>query len=375
MVFYPDTVIEWQDGVFNRVEPLAGREAPPGAKRQAGVAIPGLIDAHIHLALDGTPDVVSSLQRMPEHQVKNLIRETARTYLEAGITSVRDLGSPGGVVGQLVDEGSLPLPDSPRIYPAQAISTPTGHGNFIARHAETFSEYRNIIDSLKPSIHPFLKVFASGGVITSGSDPAGLQMSLDLLRQVTDYAHDKGFRVAAHAHSHTSIANCVAAGVDTIEHFSYLDQSLAETVAGSSSHLVSTYVATHRFANHPEKFGAEPEAVEKIILHDTVEAAALRLAATIPGNVIAGSDSGTILNPHPRALHEAGNLMVQSGFSDHEALVSMTSRSALALGIDAGQIEVGKPADAVILAEDPTSSIAALGSITQVIIGGITLSK
>ena len=370
LTLQPDTLIEWRDGYFTRVEKTSEGLIPDGATRLPGVAIPGLIDAHVHFALDGTPDVVSTLQTLPADLIDQRIRANAALFVAAGITTVRDLGSPQGSVGRLVHNGSLPIPASPRVLAAQAISTPTGHGNFIALHAEEFSDYREIIDGLDPAIHPFLKLFASGGVITSGSDPSGIQMPNQLLRDVTAYAHDRGFRVAAHAHSHASIANCLAAGVDTIEHFSYLDEKLAEAVSDSSSVLVSTYVATHRFAHNPERKGAEPEALEKILHHDSIEASALRIASTIPEKVIAGSDSGTILNPHPTALHESGQLMVEAGFTPHDALMTMTSRSAMALGIDGGMIDVGKQADIVVCERNPAADIGALRKQTRVILAG-----
>ena len=370
LVFQPNTLIEWQDGHFTRVEPLSSNEIPHHATRLPGVAIPGLIDAHVHLALDGTPDVVASLQTLPQDLIDKRIQDHAASFVAAGITTVRDLGSPQGSVGRLAHEGVLTAPHSPRVLAAQAISTPTGHGNFIALHAETLAEYQRIIDTLNPAIQPFLKLFASGGVITTGSDPSGIQMPVDLLRDVTAYAHDRGFRIAAHAHSHASIAHCIAAGVDTIEHFSYLDEELAQAVSQSPSVLVSTYVATHRFAHNPDKDGAEPEALAKILHHDTIEAQALRIASTIPDKVIAGSDSGTILNPHPTALHEAGELMVTAGFSNHDALMAMTTRSATALGINTGKLASGSRADMVVCESNPADDITALRTRTRVIIGG-----
>lgn len=368
--FQPQTLVEWRNGLFTRVERAETAIIPEHATRLSGVAIPGLIDAHVHLALDGTPDVVSSLRTIPSDHIDRQMLANAASYVAAGITTVRDLGAPAGSLARLLAGGALEGPRGPRVLPAQAISSPTGHGSFIARHAESFDEYRDIIDGLDPAGHPFLKLFASGGVITSGSNPNTVQMPANLLRDVTSYAHDRGFKVASHAHSRAAIANCLAARVDTIEHFSYLDHELAALVADSSSYLVSTYVATRRFAHSPERGGAEPEALEKILEHDSVEAEALRVASTISGKVICGSDSGTILNPHPFAIHESGQLLVAAGFSNHDALVSMTSRSATALGIDGGNIGHGMPADLVVCETNPAISITALRSINRVIRAG-----
>lgn len=370
LTFQPQTLIEWHDGSFTRVEQVSEATMADGATRLSGVAVPGLIDAHVHLALDGSPDVVASFGTLPPDQIEKRLVANATGYLAAGITTVRDLGSPAGYLARMVADGTLAPPRSPRVLPAQAISSPIGHGNFIARHAETFGQYRTVIDSLDPVEHPFLKLFASGGVITSGSDPAAIQMTAELLREVTSYAHDKGFKVASHAHSHDSIVNCVAAGVDTIEHFSYLDDNLASRVADSPSYLVSTYIATSRFAKSTVREWAEPEALEKILRHDAIEATALRVAAKISKKVIAGSDSGTILNPHPFAMHETGQLLVSAGFSDHNALVSMTSRSAVALGIEGGQISPGMPADLVVCEANPAISISALRTINYVLVAG-----
>jgi len=198
-------------------------------------------------------------------------------------------------------------------------------------------------------------------------------MSRELLIQVTQFAHESGFRVAAHAHSKASIINCLDAEVDTIEHFSYLDEHLVDRVSQSSSFLVSTYVATHRFCSSSDRERAEPEALQKIIDHEAFERAALATAAQIPGKVIGGSDSGTILNPHPRALYLQQQLMSSAGFSSRDIMKSMTSRSADALGLATGRIEEGYLADFVLFEENPVTSVEASKKISLVVVEGVSV--
>lgn len=372
--YHPSVRIEWADGVITSIQPLEHSKRDLPARQKQVVAGPGLIDAHVHLALSGSADVVSDLQSNALSSLTEQITERAKTYPAMGVTTVRDLGSPEGIVPSMLQGGRLAAANMPRVIVAQAISSPSGHGNFIAQHAETLQDYKRVINGLSPETTPVIKLFASGGVITENTSPTGTQMDVELLREVTEFSHSMGFQIAAHAHSRGSILACLEAEVDTIEHFSYLDEDLLEIVKHSSSTLVSTFVATHRFALHPKKSTAEPSALKKILSHHDVERHGLSCASKIPDWIIAGSDSGTILNTHSAAIIEQAELMEKTGFSRREALKSLTVRSAEALKVPTGQISVGYAADIVVWGSDPLASLDALRDARKVILRGQTLT-
>lgn len=368
-------LVEWSNGVITRVAPRAeAGEAAEGIPELRGVLIPGLIDAHVHLCMSGSADVVSTLTSQTDPELTDLVAAHARAYTECGITTVRDLGSRDALVVHMNASGMFSEATMPTVIPALAISAPEGHGNFLSRWASTLDDYRSIIDETDPAKAPYLKLFASGGVITGGTDPSGVQMSADLLERVVAYSHEQGFRIAAHAHSAASILNCLRADVDTIEHFSYLDEAMLDEVDRSSATLVSTFVATHRFCAHPERDKAEPEALRKILAHLTHEQRALTCASGIPDRVVGGSDSGTIFNPHPQGLLEQAQLMEMAGFSRRDVLMSLTVRAAAVLGVPTGRIEPGYTADFILVRENPLTSLAALFSPHSVFVRGVEVT-
>ncbi len=360
-------LVGWRNGFITEVSNIdSTRQYESGLPVFDGLLIPGLIDSHVHLGLSGSGDVVGDLMSVTEDVIRNRIKSNREAYLRAGITTVRDLGCPFSLLSTDKDlrHESTELAS---VIAAQAISSASGHGNFVSRHAESLDDYKRILEDLDPQITPFIKLFASGGVITKGTNPGSVQMSQDLLEQVVAFAHNKGFLIAAHAHSRSSVQNALRAGVNTIEHFSYLDEDDLHEISASSSWLVSTYVATKRFVSKAEVTFTEPEAREKILLHEPAEAKSLQLSLAVSSRVIAGSDSGTILNPHPRGLLEQAELMKIAGFSELEILSSMTVRAGQALGAKIGQISPGFAADFLLLEASPIKPLSALQKVKTVI--------
>jgi imidazolonepropionase-like amidohydrolase len=368
-------LIRWKSGVVTEISDLLNID-PSNLNFPLldGVLAPGLIDSHVHLGLDGSGDVVGNLQNAPQDLLRERIRSNRRAYLLAGITTVRDLGCP---LSLLTSDNTLrqEAPDLSSVIAAQAISSATGHGNFVSKTAESLADYKRIIDDLDPQATPFIKLFASGGVITKGTNPGSVQMSEELLEQVVTHAHRRGFLIAAHAHSRKSIQNAIRANVNTIEHFSYLHDDDLDEIDDSNSWLVSTYIATKRFVSQLEHADTEPEAREKIIRHAPSEFQSLQRSVAISRKILAGSDSGTILNPHPFGLLEQTEQMLLAGFSSQEALMSITSRAGEALGARIGQISEGYAADFVLLPSNPISDPSALSKIKTVIKHGKVLGE
>jgi len=360
-------LVGWRNGYITEVSTIdSTKQYESDLPVFDGLLIPGLIDSHVHLGLSGSGDVVGDLMNVTEDEIRNRINSNREAYLRAGITTVRDLGCPFSLLSSDKDlrHESIELAS---VIAAQAISSASGHGNFVSRHAESLDDYKRIIEGLDPQVTPFIKLFASGGVITKGTNPGSVQMSQDLLEQVVAFAQNRGFLIAAHAHSRSSVRNALRAGVNTIEHFSYLHEDDLHEISTSSSWLVSTYVATKRFVSEAERTLTEPEARDKILLHEPAEAKSLRLALAVPSKVIAGSDSGTILNPHPRGLLEQAEQMKIAGFTELEILSSMTVRAGQALGAKIGQISPGFAADFALLEANPVKDLSALLRLKTVI--------
>ena len=361
-------VVVTSDGHIAEVDEAT---SPPEGASSHFFGMPGLIDCHVHLALSGGSDIEAEARSLTEASARAAIVRNSRLHLAAGVTTVRDLGSPFNSVlasAQLLANS----PEAPHVVAAGAISSSAGHGNFLASHADSDDEFFAQVDAAALAGASVIKLFSTGGVITAGTDPGAVQMSPLLLARVTEFAHQRGLRVAAHAHSSDGIRNALDAQVDTIEHCSYMDPALVSLLATSSSFAVSTVVATERFVGCPDPIGSSPEAVAKIRAHAPHERRSTCLLGEpdVAERVAAGTDAGTTFNPHGTGLGEQAVFLRESGMSAEQVLRVLTVNGAAAIGVDAGVIRVGAPADLLILRANPLIDVRALSQVEQVVLGG-----
>lgn len=190
---------------------------PKGSLRIDGrglSVIPGLIDCHVHLCLGGEPDVVGALES--EHSSYTLLKSArhAQATLDAGFTTVRDVGSRDHSIftlKQAIESGVVP---GPRIVGAgRAICMIGGHARFIGQEVEGTEQVRRVVAEQVAAGAGVIKVIASGGVLTPGTSPDEAQMTMEELAAAVDAAHQAGKRVAAHAHGASGIKNAINAGV------------------------------------------------------------------------------------------------------------------------------------------------------------------
>ncbi len=379
----PEMTVRVVDGRISAIE--EGAVTEPGAVDLGGATvIPGLVDAHVHLTttsiLSKPTDnaIYRALTPEPEkllHGLRNSMRSLA-----AGFTTLRVMGHRGVGEVQLrdfIDGGLLP---GPRMLVAPwPISMTGGRGDLFwpataprdpEDTADGIDECLKMVRLQRKRGADFIKVTASGGMLSAGDRPHWPNYTFDELRAITEEAHTYDMRVAAHAHSAEGIKRALRAGFDTIEHGSFLDDECLELMLASGAHLVPTLAITDWILRSQEASGASPEGIAK--LRDAgrrqTEAFQRAYAAGVP--VAMGTDtSGTICPPgqHAREME----LYVQAGLTPAQALRTATVVAAEALGVDAeiGSIEVGKVADLVAAAGDPTQDIGLLrrpGGIAKV---------
>jgi imidazolonepropionase-like amidohydrolase len=350
---------------------LGTGEGPAGISRlPAAVAMPGLVDCHVHLALSGAADVEQEARASDPAARQKLIEANAFRHLQSGVTTVRDLGSPEDAVLRAVKGAGLDAALAPRIVPAGAISSPAGHGNFLSRWATTPGEYEEAINAIAGLAAQWIKLFATGGVITSGTVPGATQMEPSLIRQVTAAAHRSGLAVAAHAHGRDGIRNAMQAGVDSIEHFSYLTADEVDLLADSHCTLVSTLVATERFVSSDQREMANPETLAKILAHAPHERAALQQAVAARLPLAVGTDAGTTFNPHGFGMQEQALHLERAGMDLASVLRAITVNGSRLLRDNAGYLDVGRRADILCLDADPLEDLGALYKINEVILAG-----
>ncbi|WP_104522787.1 amidohydrolase family protein [Blastococcus atacamensis] len=366
-----DVWMTFSDGLITDVGQGRG---PAGLDRVPGVLAPGLVDCHVHLAMSGSADVVAELSGLTPDGVGAAVLRNARAQVESGVTTVRDLGSPHDAVVGMAGELSAGAAVSPVVVAAGAISTPTGHGHFLARHAEGPAEYAAAVRAVAAGGARAVKLFATGGVITAGTTPGAPQMTPAELAAAVHEAHRHGLRVAAHAHGTEGILAALHAGVDSVEHFSYLDEEAMAVARTAGSWLVSTLVATARFVHAEDRGRATPETLAKILAHAPAEESSLHRAVSSGCRLAVGTDAGTTFNPHGGGMQEQALHLHRSGLTTTEVLRAMTVEGARLLHEPAGWLRPGRRADVLVLRGDPTQDLGHLSNPQGVITRGRLLT-
>ena len=338
--------------------------------------LPGLINCHAHLCLSGEADPARTLaDESYAATVVNAVARARRT-VEAGVTTVRDLGGREYAEIAVRDGVRAGLIAGPRVMCAgRAVCITGGHGwQMLGRQADGPDDLRRAVREQLRAGADVIKLIATGGVMTPGVDPRAPQLTLDELRAGVDEAHRARRRAAAHAMADEGIAWCLDAGIDTIEHGVFLTEALAARMARQGTALVPTLVAPHAIVEGGIAAGIPEFAVKKSAALRERHLESFRLALTAGVMIAAGTDAGTPLNAHGTIVPELA-LMVMAGMAPVQALAAATSVAAQVLGIadETGRIEPGLAADLIAVEGDPASDVKALDAIRLVIADGRTV--
>lgn len=362
-----------EGGRISAVVPEGRHPADTTVLRLDGLTLlPGLINCHVHLCLGGEADPVKTLgeDSPATTAIKAVIR--ARQTVEAGVTTVRDLGGRDGVALAVRDAVKAGLVPGPRILAAaRGICMTGGHGWRFSREADGPDDVRKAVREQLRAGADVIKILATGGVMTPGVEPGSPQLTPAEIRAAIEEAKKAGRRIAAHAQATAGIAACVDAGITSIEHGIFLTEPIALKMAKESIALVATLVAPEQIVTHGVAAGIPEFAVRKseAVRGRHLESFQMALRAGVP--IAAGTDAGTPLNPHGSIVAELG-LMVKAGMSPLEAISSATSVAARVLGLGeaVGRIAPGLAADLVAVGGDPCERIEALDDVRLVVARG-----
>jgi imidazolonepropionase-like amidohydrolase len=365
--------------------------APPGAKvidLKGRFVMPGLVDMHVHLwGIGGDPmrDRLSALNRDDADDMMYAV-SNARVTLDAGFTTVRDLGGNARGMRALregVERGNIPGPTI--VNAGNAISVSGGHADGSNGVAEVFADalHQHQIntcdgpDDCRRAVRQqvalgaqVIKYMSTGGVLSNVSGGLGRAMTDEEMKAIIDTAHGLGRKVATHSHAAAGTKAAIAAGVDTVDHGSFLDDEAIRAFKANGTWLVPTMMAPVA-AVEQARAGMLPPAV----LPKAEEAAAAAFAshqrAIAAGVKIAfGTDTG--VSRHGDNAREFA-LMVKAGMTPSAALKAATSDAAEALGRSAtiGMIAPGKDADIIALTDNPLQDVTRMEKVDFVMRHGL----
>jgi imidazolonepropionase-like amidohydrolase len=335
--------------------------------------LPGLINCHVHLCLGAEADPVCVLLDDPLSLTALKAALRARQTVEAGVTTVRDLGGRDYVefsVRRAIAEGLQP---GPRVLAAgRGICMTGGHGWWIGREADGPDDVREAVREQLEMGADVIKIFATGGMLTPGVDPGSPQLTDLEIRAAVDEARRAGRRVAAHAHAASGIRASVDAGITSIEHGVYVNQDLAERMKQTGVYLVPTLVAPSAIVDGGEAAGIPAFMVRNARAVFEAHGRGFEAAVRTGVPIAAGTDAGTPLNPHGSMVPELA-LMVRYGLSPMDALRAATASAAAALGLEreVGRVAPGFVADLLAVEGDPLADIAALSRVRLVLARGV----
>jgi imidazolonepropionase-like amidohydrolase len=367
-------------------------EVPAGAQvidLGDATLLPGFIDAHVHMAMEGGDDYYRDFYqnalRFPAEQALYAAKY-ARVTLEAGFTTVRDLGASDFVALGLRNAINAGVAEGPRMLIANhGIGSTGGHADQApfppdrVKPAGTIEGICNGPAECREAVRyqikygaDVIKCMPSGGVL-SLADPVDVpELTLEEMTAIVSEAHAWHRKVAAHCHGDEAAKIAIAAGVDSIEHGSFLKDDTLRLMKEKGVYLVPTLFAGFWVGEKADHF-PPPIAVKARAAAAAMQAMFQR-AAKIGVKVAFGTDSA--VEPHGLDAREFA-LMVKNGYTPAQALLSATKEGADLLGLAdrIGTIEAGKLADLVAVPGDPLQDIRQTEKVAFVMQGGKVIKK
>ncbi len=363
------------------VAPADKVKAEAGEMRIAlpnATVLPGLIDAHTHLTSDpvfGYPSLANSIPRQALIGAKN-----ARITLLAGFTTVRNVGAQGYsdiALRDAINAGDVPGPRMDASGPLMSITG--GHCDNNLLPFEYHATYDGVADGVENVQHKvreiikygadLIKICATGGVLSKGDNPQHAQFTLEEMKAIVADAHRLGRKVAAHAHGAEGIKWATEAGVDSIEHGSYIDDEGIALMKQHGTYLVPTEYLMDWMEQNADAIHLPEMYRQK--MRDVTAASRKNVAKAMAAGVKIAFGTDSSVYPHGLNAHEFA-VYVRMGMTPTEAIRTATVNAADLLGWSdrVGTLEPGKYADLIAVDGDPTQDVTTLERVKFVMKGG-----
>ncbi len=350
--------------------------------------MPGMMDMHVHLLAEFSPNMANRRLRDSNTMVAMRGVNNARKTLQAGFTTVRDLGGTPESIYAIRDAVKEGLIAGPRIHAAgSALAATGGHGDVDGMRPDLLAMWTppticdGAVDCRRATRHAvkygadLIKVTATGGVLSDAATGLEAQMTDEELAEIVRAARAVGRKVAAHAHGTSGINAALRAGVHTIDHGTFLDRESVRLFKKTDAYLVPTLMPGHMVVQSMEGNAFFTEAIrEKAIAATARSKESFELAHEGGVKIAFGTDTG--VTPHGMNALEL-KLMVDAGMPAMQALRSATVATAELLGVDdeLGTIEAGKLADIIAVPGNPLDDIAVMQQVSAVVADGVVRKR
>ena len=347
--------------------------------------LPGLIDSHTHLCHENGPN--DKINRVTKTAADYAIdgAHFAAITLQAGFTTVADLGDENDAIFALRDGIAAGLVPGPRVVAAGNVISPHGGEGDVYGYRPDVTKVlqrpnlcsgaddcRRVVRQQIQRGADLIKIVATGAVLSDAAAGVDQQFTDEELRAIIETAHALGRRVTAHAHGANGINAALRAGIDSIEHGTFLDQESIRLFKAHGAYLIPTLLAgatVTQWANDPHSF-LSPQAQAKALQVGPKMLDMARRAHSAGVKMAFGTDASVA--PHGTNAREFA-LLVKAGFTPLEAIQAATVTAAdhLQLAAEIGSLAPGKAADVIAVARDPLQDVTALEEVRFVMKGGV----